>query len=68
MPQFASASFVHKRFIDDTYGGWYNVMVTPNNLTTTSPVKGSVDKVGYHETGLYNELLRLNALRSRIVR
>lgn len=58
----ASFAFIRNRFMDSTYGGWYQSL-SPATLAPTNTNKGTVWTGGYHESMLYAEMLRLNPPR-----
>ncbi len=59
-----SLEFVKQDFIDSEYGGWYASYNPKIPRDERRAFKGSIGKIGYHDSGMYLEGLRLSgALR-----
>ncbi|KPK80762.1 MAG: hypothetical protein AMJ81_11400, partial [Phycisphaerae bacterium SM23_33] len=54
-----SLAFVKANFLDAEYGGWYGSYDPQRPRRPGDARKGSTWKVGYHDTGMYLEALRL---------
>lgn len=58
-PFAKSLAFVKQHFIDEQYGGWFGYYCPQGTPPDDWDHKGSVWKVGYHDGGMYLEVLRL---------
>lgn len=54
-----SLAFIRRNFLDEAYGGWYESYAPDKGRNDARSRKGSVWKVGYHDTGMYEECLKL---------
>jgi len=54
-----SLQFVKANFLDAEFGGWYGADTAGKTPRGRAGDKGSTWKVGYHDTGMYAEALRL---------
>ncbi len=60
-----SLAFVKAHFLDAEYGGWYGSYEPGKLRGERDSRKGSNWKVGYHDSGMYLEALRLSGMARR---